>query len=362
MNERNLKFILKVGMYFLPITSKQRMFTRTRRSTTYSLTRSLARTKMPKLFAGFVVIIFIHFLIIIFLLSYRDPFTFTEILSAKFFRPPRFHKPNITAHVPCHKFFDPEYDRFYLAKKYRITYKESENKEEWPTDCGSIRSRNFFANKPMSEEERNFSIAYARNVYRDYRFLEMTLATTYAPSKLLLLLCRWESKKRMNDLASCLPNVHVTDFAAVMDSFGHNTNSHHMECLKWLAHKNRKWKYVMLLQNFDVPLKTNQEMVQILNWYNGSNDVTTQYRLNWPHNNTWTFNAIKLFKDPARNNLTVNGDPPFFFFSRSPVEVTMSREAIDFILEKMDLRGVIAQFNSYPVTAIDEFVTSSNKQ
>jgi hypothetical protein len=52
----------------------------------------------------------------------------------------------------------------------------------------------------------------------------------------------------------------------------------------------------MLLQNYDVPLHTNEEMVQILKWYNGTNDVTTQMRDQFP-GHRWDFYSLDLFKD-----------------------------------------------------------------
>lgn len=84
--------------------------------------------------------------------------------------------------------------------------------------------------------------------------------------------------KRMRALADCFPNVLLTTHEFHTDSAGHSMNRAHIACLEALARPEMKWKYVVLLQvggfslvhsllscpqNHDVPLKTNQEMLQI---------------------------------------------------------------------------------------------------
>ncbi|KAI6189376.1 hypothetical protein M3Y97_00001400 [Aphelenchoides bicaudatus] len=273
----------------------------------------------------------------------------------------RFVSPSETSNVPCSQFFNPNIDVTSLGKKFRTKYEDPSNEKDLPTDCNSILERNNFHRKPLSKEENKFPLAYARNVFQDYRFLEITLSTTYAPQNFYCFSIDGKANKlfrqRMNNLAKCFPNVHITDFTAKMDSAGHNTNAHHMACLKWLADKNKKWKYVMLLQNHDIPLKTNQEMVQILKWYNGTNDVTTELRNQLPKH-SWDFETLRLFKDPARNKQTIDGNKPEVLLTRSMVQNFMSREAIDFIIDKLNLDITVQQLNSYSWT-VDEYLTSS---
>ncbi|KAI6184987.1 Glycosyl transferase, family 14-containing protein [Aphelenchoides bicaudatus] len=281
-----------------------------------------------------------------------------------------FIRPETTKHLPCGRFFDPEYDHVYLGPKFRVTYKDPVGENELPTDCVSILARNNFYLKPMSKQEEEFPLAYAQNAFKDYRFLEMILSTTYAPQNFYCYSIDGNAdklfRKRMTDLASCFPNVHITDFKAKMDSNGHNTNAHHMACIEWLASKRKQWKYVMLLQNYDVPLKTNEELVQIFKWYNGTNDIATQIRRQcqwfdcflWARHK-WDFNTLKLYKDSARNNLTVNNAKPELIITRSLVQDAISRQAIDFIFENMNLTIAIQQFNANRMMMSDEVLWSS---
>ncbi|KAI6170358.1 hypothetical protein M3Y97_01162100 [Aphelenchoides bicaudatus] len=300
------------------------------------------------------------------LLGYRNPFLlsnrFSSIFSSKFHKHLRYKRPETTKHIPCADFFDPKYDRFYLASQFRVNYTESTNEDEWPTDCGSIYERNHFYVEPLSVEEREFPLAYARNVFKDYRLTEMLLSATWAPQNYYCFSVDGQAtslfRRRMHNLASCFPNVHITNVVLNMDSYGHNTSDHYVECFNWLTNKERQWKYVMIVQNFDIPLKTNQEMVQILKWYNGTNDVSTQKHDPWA-NNTWTFEALGLFKDPDRNKLVVDWNKPTLGFTRSMVQTTVSRAAMDFITEKLNLTKLIKQYNSYPTSTVDEFLISS---
>ncbi|KAI6170487.1 hypothetical protein M3Y97_01149600 [Aphelenchoides bicaudatus] len=318
-------------------------------------------------------IIFVVFLFIsaeVFLYGFRGRIPNPNIFSSKFFNQNRqnlFKRPESTKHIPCNKFFDPQYDHSYLGPRFRVTYNESNNEQDISTDCDSIRARSNFHTKPMSKEEEDFPIAFARNVNKDYLFQEMILSSTYAPQNYYCYSIDGKAtslfRKRMENLAQCFPNILITDFKAVMDSFGHYTNDHHLSCLKMLANKDRKWKYVAMLQNHDVPLKTNQEMVQILTWYGGANDITTQIRPKWIDKNwtehRWDFETLRLFKDPARNKLTVGGSTPDLPITRSLVQSTMSRESIDFIFEKLDLTRTLKQLNSKPGTMTDEVLFST---
>ncbi|KAI6177789.1 hypothetical protein M3Y97_00945900 [Aphelenchoides bicaudatus] len=300
--------------------------------------------------------------------NYNNPFD--TIFVTKTHEPIKllhFIRPNVTKDLPCYKFFDPEFERFYLAKKHRIKYRDPEEPQDLPTDCASISARNHFDRIPLSMDELKFPIAFARNVYRDYHFLEMMLAINYAPQNIYCYSIDGKAdplfRKRMEDLAKCFPNVHITDFKANMDSKGHNTNAHHLECLKWLLTKNRHWKYVMMLQNHDIPLKTNQEMVQILKWYKGTNDVTAQYSKRMAEEEKedvkWSFRKLHLFKDFKRNKLTVNGHAPRLTISHGTVQSIMSRKAVDFIVEKLNLESTIKLINKKWATMADDILFTS---
>lgn len=72
-----------------------------------------------------------------------------------------------------------------------------------------------------------------------------------------------------------------------------------MKCLQLLAVPEKPWKYVHLLQNHDTSLRTNLEMVRVLKWLNGSNDVeiTQMPGGRIDESLDWRFSALNLFKN-----------------------------------------------------------------
>ncbi|KAH7730137.1 core-2/I-Branching enzyme family protein [Aphelenchoides avenae] len=131
----------------------------------------------------------------------------------------------------------------------------------------------------------------------------------------------------------------------------------HYECMKALLKKSPEWKYLILLQNHDVALKTNQEMMQILQWFNGANDVQTvsvpRERVDFSKN--WTFEALRLFKNETRNRIAHNGLPPKMDFAKSLVESCVSRAMIEFMVNDLDLTGILKQIETSRY-GIDEIV------
>ncbi|KAI6171336.1 hypothetical protein M3Y97_01060100 [Aphelenchoides bicaudatus] len=246
--------------------------------------------------------------------------SYKEYYSKKQLQNLYFNRPCNTRHIPCSSFFDSTINLTELALQYRIEYDEDElEDEELGTDCVSIFSRSNFFMEPMSKEESEFSIAYARNVNTDYHFHEITLSTTYAPQNFYCYSIDGKADetfvKRLEDLTKCLPNVFVTDFREPMTSLG------------------------------------------ILKWYGGANDITTQLR-GRKVNFTWDFESLHLFKDSDRNRLVVDGNMPDFLLSRGAVQSVISHEAVDFIVNKLDLNQTIFQLNS-DMWSVDEYLTSS---
>jgi hypothetical protein len=57
-------------------------------------------------------------------------------------------------------------DDIYIKEQSKNRLKYFDPKEELlPMDCNSIKSRNYFLEKPISENENLFPLAYARAVY-----------------------------------------------------------------------------------------------------------------------------------------------------------------------------------------------------
>jgi len=92
-----------------------------------------------------------------------------------------------------------------------------------------------------------------------------------------------------------------------VDSHGHNMLPALMECLRLLAKEDKRWKYVALLQNHDSLIKTNREVVQVMEWLDGANDVEVAKLPNGRVDlkQDWSFSALRLFRNGRSPPLTL---------------------------------------------------------
>ncbi|CAD5205674.1 unnamed protein product [Bursaphelenchus okinawaensis] len=197
----------------------------------------------------------------------------------------------------CHQYIEKP----HKYRAHRITYRDPHTLDGLAITCAAIKSRHFFSHRTLYPKEILFPLAYVRLVYKDYLFLESELAVSYSPQNIYCYAIDAKAPKvfhaRLHALSACLPNVIVTRVEYRMDSEGHNGTRSMMECLRMITKHN--WKYVFVLQNHDIQIKTNSELIRILQLYNGTNDVQA-YRQSikriQPGVN-WSFKAMNLFKN-----------------------------------------------------------------
>uniref|UniRef100_A0A914NXK8 Uncharacterized protein n=1 Tax=Meloidogyne incognita TaxID=6306 RepID=A0A914NXK8_MELIC len=232
-------------------------------------------------------------------------------------------------------------------------------------DCRSIKQRNYFLAKPLSTEEGKYPLAYARLVYGSYRFLEAEFATNYQPQNWYCFAV--DAKigdklffKRIKALARCFSNVIVPSKRFPVDSDGAHMGTAYMSCLEELSKKKYKWDYVFTLQNDDIQIKTNEEIIRILKWLGGANDV--QYQLDHKEliqkiykKFNWTFKDLKLFKDEKINNqVDSEGKLLSLKISKGLVQASLARPFVDFIVQKLDLTQLHHHINNCGEYACDE--------
>ncbi|CAK5014437.1 unnamed protein product [Meloidogyne enterolobii] len=137
-----------------------------------------------------------------------------------------------------------------------------------------------------------------------------------------------------------------------------------MSCLEELSKKKYKWEYVFTLQNDDIQIKTNEEIIQILKWLGGANDVEYEFRnqdkqnmIKSLHNKfNWTFKDLNLFKDEKLNNqVDTKGKPLSLKLSKGYVQTSLARPFVDFIVQKINLDKMIRQLNSWNYGADELF-------
>uniref|UniRef100_A0A183E8C1 Core-2/I-Branching enzyme n=1 Tax=Gongylonema pulchrum TaxID=637853 RepID=A0A183E8C1_9BILA len=165
---------------------------------------------------------------------------------------------------------------------------------------------------------------------------ELLLNLMYAPQNFYCYALDAKSSalfhEQMRALSVCFPNVFLTKREFTVDSAGHNTSRSFLECLR-IVRKMPGWRYAILLQNNDIPLKSNLEMVQILQALNGSNDINVGYPNadRMPKDAPWTFRSLRLFRDVKEN------DERVLRIAKGSTSASLSEAFVKFVLDKLDL-------------------------
>uniref|UniRef100_A0A914NHB8 Uncharacterized protein n=1 Tax=Meloidogyne incognita TaxID=6306 RepID=A0A914NHB8_MELIC len=149
-------------------------------------------------------------------------------------------------------------------------------------------------------------------------------------------------KERIRALSRCFSkNVFVSDEEYNVYSSGKNVSRSHLACLEKLNKRKEDWKYVVLLQNHDLPLRTNAELVRIFKAYNGTNDIATK---NIVPNTVvksldWSLKGLRLYRNE-------NAYPPNIKqlnHTKSLNLIVLSRAAVNFTLKQLNVYPFIDQ-------------------
>lgn len=150
----------------------------------------------------------------------------------------------------------------------------------------------------MEPSQRCLSIN--STIFQDYLYLETLFRLEYAPqNSFCFALDRKAStifKTRIKALQTCFSkNMFVVNDGYEVHQTGHNSTVAHLSCLKKL--RKRNFKYVFLVHNFDVKLRTNAELVEILKNHHGANEMYTTFAPNYSvaADFSWKMKHLNLF-------------------------------------------------------------------
>ncbi|CEF70484.1 Glycosyl transferase, family 14-containing protein [Strongyloides ratti] len=250
--------------------------------------------------------------------------------------------------LDCKKLINGDMDYINKVKNNRIIY---ENKN-LSMDCSSIYSRGFNINESLSEIEKKYSLAFAFNIYKNYEVIELKLLSIYSPNNHYCYMIDLKNPKlydEMIQLEKCLPNVYVPRVQYDMKSNGENGSLSHYECMKRLV--KTKFDYIFLLQNDEMPTKTNRELIEILETMNFVMQIeldNNQKIINERHNKTisWTFRNLMIFlKDDMRRNISFIMDKNIEF-AKGLVSTGLPKEAVEYLVNKLNITTFLNQLNT----------------
>nr|CAD2185396.1 unnamed protein product [Meloidogyne enterolobii] len=252
--------------------------------------------------------------------------------------------------LDCERIFGGD---FVYAAMNKIQIGDPLEEENLPMDCLSIQNRNGmnkYWNKKTTKEEKNFPLAFTRVVYKDYLLLEIELALHYTPENWYCYVVDSKSSplfySRLQRLAKCFPNIIVAEKRFNISRAGHNTNNAMNECANILAKPERRWNYLINLQNHDIQAKTNAEMVRILNLLDGANDI--EICVNSDADERIRYYLINLYDSKNRGesqNIFGINLPKILTISKGYSAASLSRAFVDFIINELNLEKLLEQLN-----------------
>ena len=110
----------------------------------------------------------------------------------------------------------------------------------------------------------------------------------------------------------------------------------------------------MDFQNHDVAMKTNAELVAILKIFNGTNEITIDKLSSDVYDTDWNFRDLQLMNENIKNT-----EHKKLQFAQGDLQSTWSREAMDFILNEINVVHVSERFKSKTNHRMDRILLSS---
>lgn len=207
----------------------------------------------------------------------------------------------------------------------------------------------------VSEEERDFPLAYSLVVHKNAWLVERLIRATYSPNNIYCIHYDQKSSAQfasaMEGLSSCLPNVFIASKREAVFYASISRLKADLNCLSELTRSPVKWKYVVNLCGQDFPLKSNMELVSELRKLNGSNMLETsrpsevkKQRFTFHHElKDMSFEYQKLpvktqqAKSPPPHGIEMFIGNAYFVLSREFIEYLNSSDVVrDFLVWSED--------------------------
>ncbi|XP_074547038.1 beta-1,3-galactosyl-O-glycosyl-glycoprotein beta-1,6-N-acetylglucosaminyltransferase 4-like [Halichoeres trimaculatus] len=166
-----------------------------------------------------------------------------------------------------------------IIRKHHIVKDTDESLFNLTSDCLKFIKARGYDRVCVTDEERDFPIAYALVVNKYAWMVERLIRAIYSPANIYCIHYDEKSpdefKSAIEGFVSCLPNVFIASKREVV-YYAHVTRLRaDLNCLSDLLRSEVKWKYVINLCGQDFPLRTNIELVSELKKLNGANMLET---------------------------------------------------------------------------------------
>uniref|UniRef100_A0A8D0DIN9 Glucosaminyl (N-acetyl) transferase family member 7 n=1 Tax=Salvator merianae TaxID=96440 RepID=A0A8D0DIN9_SALMN len=219
-----------------------------------------------------------------------------------------------------------------------------------PCNCSTLQRRLHFITSPLSEEERNFSLAFIITIHKELDMFIRLLRAIYMPQNIYCIHIDEKSSKdyksAVETLVNCFENIFIASKKENVVYAGFSRLQADINCMKDLIHSKNQWHYVINLCGQDYPIKTNKELIEyIKSKWNGKN--MTPGIIQPPHMKHRTHLSYKEYvhggksyvyptkdrKSDPPHNLTIYFGSAYYVLTRKFVEFTLTDERAKDLLE-----------------------------
>lgn len=223
-------------------------------------------------------------LLALLILLFLTPFRVSNSYTSKSFLPAEEIQTFTKYNINCKAIYDldpVEVEKSFIIRKHHIVEDTDESLFKLTSNCQKFIKARGYGNVCVTEEERDFPIAYSLVVHKYAWMVERLIRAIYSPVNIYCIHYDEKSpvhfKSAIEGLASCLPNVFIASKKEVV-YYAHITRlKADLNCLSDLLRSEVNWKYVINLCGQDFPLRTNIELVSELKKLNGANMLETTH-------------------------------------------------------------------------------------
>ncbi|KAM4035271.1 beta-1,3-galactosyl-O-glycosyl-glycoprotein beta-1,6-N-acetylglucosaminyltransferase 3-like [Anomaloglossus baeobatrachus] len=178
-------------------------------------------------------------------------------------------------------------------------------------DCANFTKLKKFVMFTLSEEERDYPIAYSMVIHDNIEMFERLLRSIYMPQNVYCIHVDNKSSETFFEavkaIASCLPNVFVSSKRECVVYASWSRVQADLNCMEDLLNSSVDWKYLINTCGTDFPLKTNAEIVKKLKLLNGKNNMESEQPPSHKKQR-WEYH-YEIKDSPLRTNIKKNAPP-----------------------------------------------------
>ncbi|ULT88901.1 hypothetical protein L3Y34_007834 [Caenorhabditis briggsae] len=226
-------------------------------------------------------------------------------------------------------------------------------------DCPSIRQRVYGDMPPFSPLKR--PIAFVRTIYKIYELQEALLSLSYHPDNTFCFIMDAKSsdklKNSVRNMSDCFENVIVLEKEYMLNSGGHGQDPAHFDCLQTIL--DRKWDHAIILQNFDLVIKTPYQLSDISELLNYTSIMGFDFGFSYRYNTKadWTPAGMKLFKNETGVPDKILHTP--MRVRKSLNEVIISKVFVKSMFDKLNMEVIIKLFDDNDYYGVDEMLVQT---